>query len=254
MEIFPPTDFHTATLAEEYIYIIGNLGYPEYRVHRTTPVYRLDINTFKIEKVETTGECPGWIYNHSADLKGQSTIRIQGGKIVEKVRESEVHRLNKFDFELSLDTLTWTKHDHAPKSGIVPCFPEEYKRFDSSDRTLFAVETKNEWRLLKVISMYRIDVSKGQQIQFENETVTASSDDFIFVVAYSTSKPFDRINLLEKAVKDKSWKCENKCQVCRTTAFPEYSRYIGFEDITEEEREAFKTWKNAFEQGQAKIA
>lgn len=195
-EIFPPTDFHTATLVGRYTYIIGNLGYPEYRVHGTTPVYRLDNDSFKIEKIETFGECPGWIYKHSAELKGQSTIRIQGGEIVEKIGEHEVHRLNEFDFELNLDTFKWTKHDHVPKSGIVPCFPEKYKRFDSSDRMLVAIETKNEWRLLKVISVYRIDVSKGQQIQFEHETVTASSDDFIFVVAYSTSKPFGSFQML----------------------------------------------------------
>ncbi|MFC6755340.1 hypothetical protein, partial [Halorubrum tibetense] len=73
-------------------------------------------------------------------------------------------------------------------------------------------------------------------------------------VAYSTSKPFGNFKLLEKAVEDKSWELESKCQVCRATVFPEYSRYIGFGEITEEEREAFKNWKNSFEQRQAKIA
>ena len=101
--------------------------------------------------------------------------------------------------------------------------------------------------------MYRIDVVEGQQIQFEHKTVTASSDDYLFVVAYSTSKPFGSFKLLEKAVEDKSWEFANKCQVCRTTAFPEYSRYIGFGDISEEEQEAFKAWKALFEQRQVKI-
>jgi hypothetical protein len=253
-DIFPPTDFHTATLVNKFIYIIGNLGYPAERAYWTTPVYRLDINSFEILKIETCGECPGWIYNHSANLKGQSIIRIQGGEILEKSGDDETHRLNELDFELNLNTLKWRKHDHVPKSGNVPFFSEEYKRFNSSDKTLVAIEVKNEWRLLKVISVYRIDVSEGQQIQFEHETVTATSSDFLFVVAYSTSKPFCSFNLLEKAVEDKSWEFDNKCQVCRTTSFPEYSRYIGFGDITEEEHEAFKTWKNSFEQSQAKIA
>jgi ankyrin repeat protein len=252
--IFPSTDFHTATLVNGYIYAIGNLGYPEERVYGTTPVYRLDINSFKIETIETSGECPGWIYNHSAILKSQSIIRIQGGEILEKTGDEETHQLNGFDFELELNTLKWTKHDHTPQNGNIPFFPEEYKRFNISDETLVAVEGKNEWRLLKVISVYRIDVFEGEQIQFERETVTASSDDFLFVVAYSTSKPFDSFKLLEKAVADKSWKFENTCQVCRPTTFPEYSRYIGFGNITEEEQEAFRAWKALFEQRQAKIA
>lgn len=253
-DIFTPTDFHTATLVNDFIYIIGGLGYPAKRYYGTTPVYRLDTNSFRIQKIETYGEFPGWIYNHSADLNGQSIIRVKGGEVLEKARDGETHRLNEFDFELNLNTLEWTKHDHKPETGVVPFFPEEYKQFDSSDRTIVAIEDINEWRLLKIISVYRIDVSEGQQIQFEHETVTASSDDFLFIVAYSTSKPFGNFKLLEKAVEDKNWELESKCQVCRTTVFPEYSRYIGFGEITEEEREAFKNWKNSFEQRQAKIA
>lgn len=42
--IFPPTDFHTATLVGEYIYIIGNLGYIEQRINQETPVYKLSFS------------------------------------------------------------------------------------------------------------------------------------------------------------------------------------------------------------------
>lgn len=253
-DIFPPTDFHTATFVSGYIYIIGNFGYPEERIYGTTPVYRLDIKSFKIEKIETSGECPGWIYNHLAHLEGQTVIRIQGGEILKKSGEEEAHELNEFDFELCLSTLNWTKHDHVPRAGGVPFFPEDYKRFGNSDKTLVAVEAGNEWRILKVISVYRIDVSEGQEIRFENEIVTASSDDFIFVVAYSTSRPFDNFNLLKKAVADNAWHFENECKVCRTTVFPKYSRYMGFGDVTQEERNAFKAWRTSFEMGQARIA
>ncbi|VUD46602.1 hypothetical protein TDB9533_00856 [Thalassocella blandensis] len=253
-EIFPPADFHTATLVNEFIYIVGNLGYPAKRAYGTTPVYRLDINSFEILKLETSGEWPGWIYNHSANLCGQSIIRIQGGEILEKTRDSETHRFSEFDFELNLDSMIWTKHVHKPISGSAPFFPEEYKRFDESERTLFAVEAESKWRILKLTYVHRIDVSEGKKIQFEHETVTALSNDFLFVVAYSTSEPFASFELIEKAVKDKNWKFDNKCHVCRTIAFPKYSRYIGFSGIAEEEREAFNAWKNLFEQGQAKIA
>ena len=252
-ESFPPTDFHTATLVNGYIHIIGNLGYPEERAYGTTPVYRLDIKSFKIEKIETSGECPGWIYNHSAILEGKSIIRIQGGEILEKTGDEETHTLNSMDFELDLNTLKWTKHKHVPKTGNVPFFPKEYKRFNDSDKTIVAVETENEWRLLKVICVHRIDVAEGQKIQFEKKTLTAYSDDFLFVIAYSTSKPFSSFSLLEKAVADKAWTFENICQVCRTTSFPKYSRYIGFGDVTECEREAFRTWKSSFEQGKENI-
>lgn len=79
-EVFPPTDFHSATLVGNWIYIIGNLGYSESRKIGRTPVYRLDTVTCRMEAVATSGEEPGWIHRHRAVLE-DGKIRISGGKI-----------------------------------------------------------------------------------------------------------------------------------------------------------------------------
>ncbi len=44
-EIFPPTDFHSATLVGEQIFIIGGLSYPEERQAAKTRVYCLKLQT-----------------------------------------------------------------------------------------------------------------------------------------------------------------------------------------------------------------
>lgn len=253
-DTFPPTDFHTATLVDGFIYIIGSLGYYNERIYGTTPVYRLDTTSFTIEKIETSGESPGWIHRHSATLENQSTIRLQGGEILEKSGEAETSRLNALDYQLDLKTLTWTKHEYRPKDGIFPCFPVEYKCFDNSDRTVLALEKNNSWQIIKILSVHRIDVTNGQTVRFKDETVTATSDDFLFVVAYAISTPFDSLDQLEKAVEAKQWKTESACEVCRTTVFPENTQYIGFEDISKAERKAFKAWKTLYYQDKAVIA
>ena len=104
-EDFPPTDFHTATLIDDLIYIIGNLGYIDNRKPGETQVYRLDINTWKIEKVETSGELPGWIYEHKAELSEDSrSITISGGKV------DNERLLENFDeYRLDLEKMTWKK-------------------------------------------------------------------------------------------------------------------------------------------------
>lgn len=86
--VFQPTDFHTATWVDGWIYIIGNLGYREDRIVGETPVYRLNCTTFEIEKVITTGECPSWISDHRAVLhvgvaspQENRQIHISGGQI-----------------------------------------------------------------------------------------------------------------------------------------------------------------------------
>lgn len=100
---FPTTDFHSATLVPPYIYIIGNLGYPTQRRPGETPVYRLHCGSWRIEKVQTTGEMPGWIHRRKAQAIGNHQIRISGGKLYDAsenalVEHTQNYILNLADF------------------------------------------------------------------------------------------------------------------------------------------------------------
>jgi hypothetical protein len=77
-EDFPPTDFHSATLVGDSIYIIGRLGYPESRLPDVTPVYRLSLDSMRIEAIQTIGKPPGWIYRHTASLLDDGHTIIVG--------------------------------------------------------------------------------------------------------------------------------------------------------------------------------
>jgi ankyrin repeat protein len=105
--IFPPTDFHTATLIDEYIYIIGSLGYHGTRQYGKTPVYRLDTKTFRIEPVIAGGTAPGWIYGHRAIPVAPDEICILGGKIVTWDGHGELHKNNDKSFVLDIKRLVW---------------------------------------------------------------------------------------------------------------------------------------------------
>jgi ankyrin repeat protein len=105
--MFPPTDFHTATLVGNYIYLIGSLGYPNCRLYGETPVYRLDTTSSQIERVETTGTRPGWIYKHRAMLIGAHEIRIFGGNILCLMDGREVQKENSKVFILDIERRIW---------------------------------------------------------------------------------------------------------------------------------------------------
>jgi Ankyrin repeats (3 copies) len=100
--VFPPTDFHTATLVGNYIYIIGRLGYYQCRTYQQTPVYRLDCRSYQIEPVITTNS-PGWIYGHRAEYLESGMIVIWGGSI-EDAKESSK---NSLKYQLNLKSLVW---------------------------------------------------------------------------------------------------------------------------------------------------
>lgn len=105
--VFPPTDFHTATLVDSDLYILGSLGYVDER-NTGMPVYRLNTVNYQMEKVWTSGEDPGRIYNHRAQLVGPKTIRIEGGKRIKFEKGQEKHEENKQAYLLHLDDLNWS--------------------------------------------------------------------------------------------------------------------------------------------------
>ena len=105
-DIFPPTDFHTATVVGEYIYIIGCLGYVADRIPGYTPVFRLHCDTLVMEKIATHGQSPGWIYGHKACALGQSAIRISGGEVIGTEGEETA---KTGTYTLDLTTMTWSR-------------------------------------------------------------------------------------------------------------------------------------------------
>ena len=107
-KVFPPTDFHTATLVKDEIYIIGNLGYPETRKCGFTPVYRLSTTDYRIEQIDSLGEMPGWIYKHKAVLSDDCQLQISGGLII-KQNGSDDYK-NCDIFSLDLGTMQWHKY------------------------------------------------------------------------------------------------------------------------------------------------
>ncbi len=105
---FPPTDFHTATLVDDFVYVVGSLGYQGRRQFGETPVFRLNTRTLRIERIATRGDAPGWIFEHRAEATGEDTIRISGGKIAVGGKNGEEHLENDRSFILDLNTFTWS--------------------------------------------------------------------------------------------------------------------------------------------------
>ena len=105
--VFPPTDFHTATLVDNFIYVIGCLGYYGTRHYGETPVYRLNIHTLQIEKLEPTGKPPGWLYEHRAIVVDSSAIRVWQGTLLSERDGEESSEPNLHNFVLDLKRLQW---------------------------------------------------------------------------------------------------------------------------------------------------
>ncbi len=107
-KVFPPTDFHSATLVSNRIVIIGSSGYPKDKRPGQTPVRLLDLNTFAITEAKTSGTPPGWISNHKAALFEDGTsILVQGGSVDPGKDKPSVE--NNDDWRLRLADWRWER-------------------------------------------------------------------------------------------------------------------------------------------------
>ena len=109
-DVFPPTDFHSATLAGNQIIVIGSLGHPAERKPGTTPVACLDLDTFAMSRVTSSGAAPGWIHRHEALLSDDGrAIVVRGGKIVRGEIASQEFVENADDWRLDLSSGQWER-------------------------------------------------------------------------------------------------------------------------------------------------
>lgn len=145
-EVFPPTDFHTATLAGDRLVLIGNLGYPTLRMPGETQVLDLDVHTLAVRPLIASGTPPGWIHKHQARLEDDAIV-VSRGLILEEGRRSLVENID--DWRLDLAALRWERLTRR----AWPRF--EVSRADG-ERTLL-------WNVLHVGSMVEMQLSGWQE-------------------------------------------------------------------------------------------
>jgi hypothetical protein len=125
-DVFPPTDFHTATLIGDDIILIGSLGYRDMRRIGETQMLRLNTRTLRIEPIETSGDGPGWISRHRVERLDETRLLIVGGSI----QTEESYAPNKALFELDLSTMSWRRVAYGDRS-IFPITEDAYRKYKS---------------------------------------------------------------------------------------------------------------------------
>lgn len=145
---FLPTDFHTATLVDERIVIIGGLGYLGERSYGYTQLYVLDLGNFEIQKPESSGTFPGWIHGHHATLSDdECSIIVTKGKI--DVGEGHAFRDNVDDWKLNLRDWHWEKLASRNWTQF------EIKRQDGEDIHLFNIRLAQMTQMVNLEDQYQ---------------------------------------------------------------------------------------------------
>ena len=113
--VFPPTDFHSATLVGDEIYIIGSLGYMDRREGGRTPIAVLDTRDYSIRTVESFGMKPGWVNRHSGAYEPAThSIVVRSGLKFDPAVKPQLSPNNAV-FHLHLHDMKWERvRDREP--------------------------------------------------------------------------------------------------------------------------------------------
>lgn len=102
---FPPTDFHTATLVGDTIWLIGNTGYQGARSAKAQ-VLALSTKDWSIRRIATKGDDPGWISKHKATFDAGCITVWDTKAPPDFLRQSGY-------WSLELSSLTWRHEGRA---------------------------------------------------------------------------------------------------------------------------------------------
>jgi hypothetical protein len=118
--------------------LIGSLGYGGRREFGRTPVYELDLESFEIRPLKTTGDAPGWISRHLAHTEpGTETIRVAGGEVAVPADGSrKPYPRNDKVYRLDLRSLRWTAHDGPWRAVPLPevDWPQHWRPVESAGK------------------------------------------------------------------------------------------------------------------------
>ena len=64
---------------------------------------------YQITEMQTTGDNPGWIFGHQADLDADGIINIRGGEIIQKEGDRQKFRRSLENFTLDIRSWTWRR-------------------------------------------------------------------------------------------------------------------------------------------------
>ena len=116
-KIFPPTDYASATLVGNEIWIIGNLGYREHRDEAPTKVFILNTDDWGIRIAECHGNSPGAIWGHCAELSSDGKqLLISSGECHCKLAGlPDQSLINPSLYVLNLKNFSWTMFSRESK-------------------------------------------------------------------------------------------------------------------------------------------
>jgi hypothetical protein len=134
-------------------------------------------------------------------------------------------------------------------------FPPDYKQFPFSEGDLLASRRSDgKYAVDKILKIDKVVVKKGETINIQGSSFTAPVEDYLLIVSASYGESeFDSLEQARSAALSGKWRVRIGHVPNRATGAAAGQIKIGSARVTEAELDGYRTWKRAFEKGDAGV-
>jgi len=134
-------------------------------------------------------------------------------------------------------------------------FPPDYKTFPFKEGDLLVSKRGDgKFAVSKVLKIDRIDLKKGESINIQGKSFSATEDDYLLVVSCSYgASEFNTLEEARTAAAKGKWTVQVGHAPNRPPGAAAGQTRIGHSSVTEGELVGYRQWRSAFDKGRAGV-
>lgn len=133
-------------------------------------------------------------------------------------------------------------------------FPAEYQSFDHHPGDVFADLEQGKYGLMRVLTVDRVDIAKGEQINIAGQSFTASDDDYLLIVGCALGAPeYQSIEDAKQAPSQGRWLPGTEHAPMRATCVTRAQVFVLNVPVREDELCGYHEWRRQFAAGEAGV-
>ena len=134
-------------------------------------------------------------------------------------------------------------------------FPPEYKQFPFTDGDLLVSKSsKGKFSVNKVLKVDRVDVQQGKAINIQGQRFVATEPDFLLIVSESFgADEFDTFDAAKEAALAGRWTIKLGHATIRAPGAASGQTRVGHAPVLNAELSGYRTWRAAFDKGEAGV-
>ena len=133
-------------------------------------------------------------------------------------------------------------------------FPPQYQTFDFRTGDVFADLENGRYGLMRILTIDRFDMARGDAITIAGQSFTATDDDYLLVIGCALGEPqYQSVSAAKEALAQGHWVPGIAHAPMRATCITPAQQFLVNIPVRDDELAGYRLWRKDFEAGTAGI-